>query len=173
LFGEFADPRMAAVYDALGPDRADLDFYLNLAAELAATSVIDIGCGTGLLACELARRGHQVTGVDPSATMLAIARNRPDGDLVRWIEDEAGQLGTELADLVTMTGHVAQVITDDESWQATLAAAHRALWPGGRVAFESRDPAARAGSPGPAATACGRPTPARAASSSGGTRSPR
>ena len=47
MFGEFADPRMAAVYDDLGPDRADLDFYLNLAGELAVASVIEIGCGTG------------------------------------------------------------------------------------------------------------------------------
>gem|GEM_PF-7131103 len=35
LFREFTDPRMAAVYDALGPGRADTDFYLELAAELA------------------------------------------------------------------------------------------------------------------------------------------
>ncbi len=149
VFREYADPRMAAVYDALGPDRADTGFYLALAAELAARTVIDIGCGTGLLACELARRGHAVTGVDPSAAMLAIARNRPYGDLVRWIEGTADRLSepgdlSEPADLVTLTGHVAQVITDEQSWRATLAAAHRALRPGGRVAFESRDPRARA-----------------------------
>ncbi len=39
-----------------------------------------------------------------------------------------------------MTGHVAQVIADDETWHKTLAAIHRALRPGGRVAFESRNP---------------------------------
>jgi 2-polyprenyl-3-methyl-5-hydroxy-6-metoxy-1,4-benzoquinol methylase len=73
-FREFTDPRMAAVYDALGPDRADTAFYLELAAELAAPSVVDIGCGTGLLACELARRGHAVTGVDPAPAMLGVVR---------------------------------------------------------------------------------------------------
>jgi hypothetical protein len=32
IFREFSDPRLAAVYDALGPDRRDTDFYLGLAA---------------------------------------------------------------------------------------------------------------------------------------------
>ena len=143
VFREFSAPRLAAVYEALGPDRRDTDFYLGLAAELAASSVIGIGCGTGLLACALARRGHQVTGVDPAAAMLAVARRRPDGDRVRWIDGEASQLDKERADLAVMTGHVAQVIADEESWQATLAAAHRALRPGVRIAFESRNPDAR------------------------------
>lgn len=144
IFREFSDPRLAAVYDALGPDRRDTDFYLGLAAELAASSVADIGCGTGLLACELAGRGHVVTGVDPAAAMLAVARNRLGGDRVRWIEGGADRLGAEIADLAVMSGHVAQVIADDEDWRVTLAATRAALRPGGRVAFESRNPDARA-----------------------------
>lgn len=144
IFREFSDPRLAAVYDALGPDRRDTDFYLGLAAELAASSVADIGCGTGLLACELAGRGHVVTGVDPAAAMLAVARNRLGGDRVRWIEGGADRLGAKIADLAVMSGHVAQVIADDEDWRATLAATREALRPGGRVAFESRNPDARA-----------------------------
>lgn len=143
LFREFTDPRLAPLYDALGPGRADTDFYLELAAELAASSVVDIGCGTGLLACELAQRGHAVTGVDPAAAMLEVARHRPGADRVRWIEGEAAALGTGRADLAVMSGHVAQVIADDERWEATLDATREALRPGGRVAFESRDPDAR------------------------------
>jgi len=144
IFREFSDPRMAAVYDALGPDRRDTDFYLGLAAELAAPSVADIGCGTGLLACELARRGHAVVGVDPAAAMLAVARHRPGGERVHWIEGGADRLCAEMADLAVMSGHVAQVIADDDSWRATLAATRKALRPGGRVAFESRNPDVRA-----------------------------
>jgi hypothetical protein len=44
-------------------------------------------------------------------------------------------------DLVTMTGNVAQVFVTDEEWAAVLAAVHEALRPGGRLVFESRDPA--------------------------------
>jgi hypothetical protein len=43
-----------------------------------------------------------------------------------------------------MTGNVAQVFLEDETWLATLRAAHRALRPRGRLVFEVRDPARRA-----------------------------
>lgn len=38
---------------------------------LPAGSVLDVGCGTGILAGRLAAAGYEVTGVDPSAGMLA------------------------------------------------------------------------------------------------------
>ncbi len=142
-FEEYTDARLVDLYDLWGPFRADTAFYIGLAAELSASSIVDIGCGTGLLACELARRGHQVTGVDPSPAMLEFARHRPGGDLVRWIEGDATRLDEAQADLAIMMGHVAQVIADDGKWQMTLAAIHRGLRPAGRVAFESRNPGAR------------------------------
>jgi ubiquinone/menaquinone biosynthesis C-methylase UbiE len=143
-FQEFTDPRLVALYDRLNPFAADTAFYMHLAAALSASSIIDIGCGTGLLACELARRGHRMTGVDPSSAMLDLARHRRDGECVQWIQGDATRLDGARADLAIMTGHVAQVILDDEIWHATLAATHRALRPGGCLAFESRNPDARA-----------------------------
>ena len=43
-----------------------------------------------------------------------------------------------------MTANVAQVVLADDQWWATLAALEGALRPGGRLVFETRDPAARA-----------------------------
>ena len=43
-----------------------------------------------------------------------------------------------------MTGNVAQVFLTDDDWSAVLRAAHGALRPGGRLVFETRDPARRA-----------------------------
>ncbi|MGH2751246.1 MAG: class I SAM-dependent methyltransferase [Actinomycetota bacterium] len=143
-FQEYTDPRLVAVYDTLNPFAVDTAFYIELATELSASWIIDIGCGTGLLTCELARRGHQMIGVDPSGAMLDVARARPGGELVRWVEGDASRLDQSQVDLAIMTGHVAQVIADDDGWHQTLAAIHRALGPGGRVAFESRNPSARA-----------------------------
>jgi 2-polyprenyl-3-methyl-5-hydroxy-6-metoxy-1,4-benzoquinol methylase len=73
----FTEPRLAEIYDPLDPDRSDLDAYAAMAAEWGAQSVLDVGCGTGTLACLLARRGVQVTGIDPAAASLAVARRKP------------------------------------------------------------------------------------------------
>jgi SAM-dependent methyltransferase len=88
----FGDPRLTRVYDQLDPDRSDLDVYLALADELGARSVLDIGCGTGTLACMLAARGLDVTGLDPAGAMLDVARSKPGADAVRWIHGDVSAL---------------------------------------------------------------------------------
>ena len=76
--------------------------------------------------------------------MLAVARRGPGAERVRWVEGDAAALGMPDADLVVMTGNVAQVFLDDAEWAATVRAIHAALRPGGHLAFESRNPADRA-----------------------------
>ncbi|GAA3076008.1 MULTISPECIES: class I SAM-dependent methyltransferase [Actinomycetes] len=150
----FADPRLAAVYDALDPDRGDLDEYEAAVAALEAQRVLDIGCGTGVLARRLAHRGMQVIGLDPAAASIAVARSRPGAERVQWVTGtvaalEAADLPAEVVamlpvDAVTMSANVAQVFTDDAEWSAVLAAAHRAMPPGGLLVFEARRREARA-----------------------------
>jgi 2-polyprenyl-3-methyl-5-hydroxy-6-metoxy-1,4-benzoquinol methylase len=82
-FEEYTDPRLVAVYDYWSADRLDFAFYTDLAALVRAKSIVDIGCGTGELAVELARRGFVVTAVDPSPAMLDAAKARPDAGIVR------------------------------------------------------------------------------------------
>jgi SAM-dependent methyltransferase len=140
----FAEPRLAEVYDPLDPDRSDLDAYVAMVDEFGAHSVLDIGCGTGTLACLLAHRGLTVTAVDPAAASLAVARTKPGADRVRWVHGYATDLPPLQVDLATMTGNVAQVFLTDAAWAATLRAAYAALGPGGRLVFETRDPAVKA-----------------------------
>jgi SAM-dependent methyltransferase len=92
----------------------------------------------------LARRGLTVTAVDPAGAMLAVARTKPGADRVRWVRGDASDLPPLQVDLVTMTGNVAQVFLTDAAWASTLRAAYAALRPGGRLVFETRDPAAKA-----------------------------
>jgi len=68
----FRHPRLAAIYDALDPDRSDLNLYVGIVAELGARRVLDVGCGTGTLALMLADRGRDVVAVDPAAASRAI-----------------------------------------------------------------------------------------------------
>lgn len=142
--GEFSDPRMAQLYDVLDPDRSDLDVYAGLAAEFGASSVLDVGCGTGTFATLLAGRGYQVTGVDPAAASLDVARGKPGADAVQWIHGDATTLPPMQVDLATMTANVAQVFTTDAEWEDTLAGIHAALAPGGHLVFETRIPEVRA-----------------------------
>lgn len=74
---EFDNPRLAAIYDPLDPDRSDLDVYAAIAGEFGAHSVLDVGCGTGTFACLLAGRGIDVVAVDPAAASLEVARANP------------------------------------------------------------------------------------------------
>jgi 2-polyprenyl-3-methyl-5-hydroxy-6-metoxy-1,4-benzoquinol methylase len=139
----YNDPRLAAVYDALNPPGADTDFFIELASD-AKKSILDIGCGTGWLACDLAARGHSVTGADPSKAMLDTARRRPGADLVTWIESGAADLSLEKQfDLIIMTGHVFQVFLSDQEVRAALANLRHHLAPSGTLAFETRNESAR------------------------------
>lgn len=78
----FEHPRLVAIYDALHPDRRDLDLYLAMADDLGARRVLDLGCGTGTLALLLAERGVEVVGVDPAAGSLRVAQTKAGADRV-------------------------------------------------------------------------------------------
>ena len=139
----FEDPRLAEIYDFVDDDRSDLDVYAALTYELAAQSVLDVGCGTGTFACILAAKGKDVTAIDPAAASLAVAQRKPHADRVQWIEAKASDLPRVRVDLVTMTGNVAQVFLLDNEWHRVLGAARAALVPGGYLVFETRRPERR------------------------------
>ncbi len=136
----FEHPRLAAIYDALDPDRSDLEVYASIAFELDARRVLDVGCGTGTFALLLADQGLEVVGVDPAGGSLDVARAKPGAERVHWIHGDAAALPPTQFDLATMTGNVAQAIVAPQDWQRALTGVWRALRPGGHLVFESRDP---------------------------------
>jgi SAM-dependent methyltransferase len=137
----YNDPALARFYD---PDNGWAEDTLAV-VRLAATahSVLDLGCGTGLLAAHLATLGKRVTGLDPAAAMLDIARGRPGGHSVTWIKADArvADLGKTF-DLVVMTGHAFQCLLTRADRLALLRTIARHLGPTGRFIFDSRNPLA-------------------------------
>jgi ubiquinone/menaquinone biosynthesis C-methylase UbiE len=139
----FADPRLASVYDVVDDDRSDLDVYAEVVDELGASSVLDVGCGTGSLACRLASAGKEVVGLDPAQASLDVARAKPGADRVRWVHGDVTSLPLIRVDLALMTGNVAMVFLTDEDWAGLLTGVRRVLRERGWFVFETRDPERR------------------------------
>jgi SAM-dependent methyltransferase len=138
----FNDDYLASLYDPLSVDRGDEAYYLHLIE--SAPRVLDIGCGTGTLLRRAREAGHsgRLCGLDPAESMLTLARRCPDVEWVCGTLPEAGF--TAEFDLLIMTGHAFQVLLTDDDVRSLLAAARRALAPGGHLAFETRNPRHRA-----------------------------
>jgi SAM-dependent methyltransferase len=137
----YSNPELARLYDAIDPAGAPEAFYVSLAG-ITPRRILEIGCGTGQLASMFAELGHDVTGLDPSGPMLDLARDRSDA--VRWIDADGRSFSLgERFDLIVMNGHVFQVFLTDDDIRAVLRTCREHLAPGGTLAFETRNPAAR------------------------------
>jgi SAM-dependent methyltransferase len=135
-------PDVVASYDGSDPLGNDKEFMIAIASELRAQQVVDVGCGTGVLARALAERGHTVEAVDPSPAMIAHARAQPGGEHVHWGVGDAASVRARAVDLVVMTGNVVQQILGDE-WLHSLRAIYEALRANGHFVFSTRNPAAQ------------------------------
>jgi len=69
----------------------EVDFILDELRIRPGSCILDMGCGTGRHAVELAKRGHQVTGVDLSSRMLSQAEKvaKEAKVNVEWIQVDA------------------------------------------------------------------------------------
>ena len=100
----------------------------------AGLDALDVGCGTGILSLELAKRGHNVTGIDFAPQMLDLARQKATAAHVdiRFDEGDAEALPYPPGrfDLV-ITRHVLWTLPHPE---AAIDEWIRVLRPGGRLA---------------------------------------
>jgi SAM-dependent methyltransferase len=133
----YTDPDLARFYDLENGWAPDLEYCAGMARH--AQSVLDLGCGTGIFLARL--NAERRTGVDPARAMLDIARTRPGGEAVTWVEADARILDLgQRFDLVVLTGHAFQVFLTEADQRAALATIARHLMPKGRFVFDSRNP---------------------------------
>lgn len=134
-------PELAELYDVDSGWSEDRGFYLGLAGS-EPIDILELGCGTGLIARAMASDGHRVTGIDPARAMLEVGRRAPHGDSVTWVTATAQDFRLDTRfDLIFMTGHAFQVLLDDNDVEAALSNIRRHLAPEGIFAFETRNPA--------------------------------
>jgi SAM-dependent methyltransferase len=140
----FEEEFFASLYDCVNPWSVSDDFYVNQALD-AGGPVLDLGCGTGMLACDIAAKGLAVTGVDLAEAMLRVARTRPGGNRVNWIQSDGQSLRLpQQFSFIYMTGHAFQQLLTDDDAVGLLRVAADHLNSDGRFVFDTRNPAARA-----------------------------
>ncbi len=143
-YDDFADEYATYVAwrEQAGPDTDPFGLLLpllELLGDIDGRRVLDAGCGEGYLARALAARGAQVTGIDLSSRLIALARARDPGgsidyqaaDLSRPLPAAAGRFDAAASYLALND------VRDYRGFAATLAAS---LAPGGRLVLAVNNP---------------------------------
>jgi SAM-dependent methyltransferase len=134
-------PGYLALYDDYLAERTpvEIDRLEVLLALRPPRRILDLPCGQGRHAIELARRGYDVTGVDLSPFLLKVAeeRARADGVRVHWLVGDmrqpvAGERFDVVLNLFTSLGYFA----DEADDRKVVDAAAAMLEPGGRFLLE-------------------------------------
>src|SRR6266851_7456944 len=125
----------------------DIDLYMNF-AELRGGPLLERACGSGRLLLPLAQAGYEVTGVDTSASMLALARNVLDtagvAERCKLVQQDVCvlQLGKKFHIAFIALGSFGHVITRKAQQQA-LAAIRAHLSAGGTFILDISNEDAR------------------------------
>jgi len=112
--------------------------YINDRVGLSGKTVLDIGCGGGILAESMAAHGASVTGIDLGEAPLAVAKLhlRESGQKVEYLRVSAEDLAAERPesfDVVTCM-EMLEHVPDPSS---IISACARLVKPGGQVFFST------------------------------------
>jgi SAM-dependent methyltransferase len=127
-------------------DTGDVDFYRSVAAE-AGGPALDLGCGTGRVACALAETGVEVVGLDLSPAMLRRAERRRAAlepavaDRVALVKADMTSFDQPRSFALALSPFRAfQSLLDPAAQRRCLECVARHLSPGGRVVLDLFDP---------------------------------
>ncbi|MBO0596477.1 methyltransferase domain-containing protein [Nesterenkonia sp. E16_7] len=132
------------LYDAVNDWGPSDDFFLRFLTSMPGARALDLGCGTGGITRAAAEAGCDMVGIDPDRSSLEAARSKPGAHRVCWIEGTSHSIPTGTSfDVAIMSANVVQAILDDTELAQSLRDIAAHLTPGGRLAFDTRDPDAR------------------------------
>jgi ubiquinone/menaquinone biosynthesis C-methylase UbiE len=140
---------LAGVYDALMEDAAHARRAAWLEKRFARASipvhrVLDLGCGTGTIACLLAGRGYEVTAADASEEMLTAAAAKAEalgGARPLFVRQSMQRLRLPgQVDAAVSTLDAINYLTRPADVQETFRRVYRVLRPGGLFLFDVNSP---------------------------------
>jgi ubiquinone/menaquinone biosynthesis C-methylase UbiE len=138
---------IASVYDEINKD-IDYSLWADFIEEIINKNrgfaesdlILDLGCGTGKMTVELARRGYDMTGIDYSEEMLEIARDTAEKRGLKnilWLNQDMrefelyGTVGTVVSCLDCMNH-----LTNRSDFKSCLSLVHNYLVPDGLFIFD-------------------------------------
>lgn len=117
-----------------GSYAADLPLWEELAVRCGGP-VLELGCGTGRVALHLARRGHEVIGLDTDPELLAALASRGAELPASTLEADARAFDLESpVSLILAPTHLLQLLADSAERAECLRCIAAALRPGGLLA---------------------------------------
>lgn len=143
VFGNYAH-----YYDLLYQDKdyqAETEFIFQLLQKFApgSSSILELGCGTGIHAGLLAEKGYSVTGVDVSESMLVAAQERlvtlpaAQQAKLKFVSGDVRTVRAEATfDVVLSLFHVVSYQTSNEDLEQMFTTAKMHLKPGGIFLFD-------------------------------------
>lgn len=116
----------------------EVDAVVELLGLAPGKRVLDVGCGPGRHAHELARRGIEVHGVDVSATFIDLARrDSPDGATFEVMDAREMPFAGEFDAVICLCQGAFGLMRANGDDEAVLAGIARALRPGGGVVLSA------------------------------------
>lgn len=127
-YARWRSSRLGRITDAL-----EQKLLLEFLDPVAGRTILDVGCGDGALATELARRGAIVTGLDANAGTIAAARRRAEIEVVRLRLCEGRAEKLPFDDVVFDRVVAVTVLCFVRDAERAFAEMARVLKPGGRL----------------------------------------
>jgi len=129
---------LARVYHEMYQHVFDYDeefrFYDDLLRKNHCTKILEVGCGSGMLARRFLANGYDYTGLDVAKEMLGIAREEIQQDV--FVQSDMRHLRFEQQfDAVLITGRSLAYVTDNKGIIDTLTGIHNALKEKGLFVF--------------------------------------
>lgn len=134
------DAELAELFDLdYGDIKDDLPFYESLAQQTGGP-VLELGVGTGRVALQLVRDGHEVYGIDNNEAMLARARCKVgDAATIELVAGDMRDFALDRSFALIYAGYGAfhHLLTADDQLSC-LRCVERHLTPGGLFVFDLR-----------------------------------